>query len=331
MFLHSHHPNPILVEFGPVRIYWYGLFIVVGIFVAFAVTRWLLEKYGRIKNRPLPLLIKDGNQIVDLSVYLILGGLVGARLAHVLSERQYYISRPLEIFKVWNGGLWIYGAIAGGLVGLFAYVRKYTPPTPLKRGDKSRNASLLESPSEPLFSRAEGKPACAGRGYVIRFLLDIFAPGLVFAQAIGRWGNYFNQELYGLPTKMPWGIPIDAIRRATGFTGSEFFHPVFLYESLWCAFVGIILLLMHKNRGNHTPCLRRQSDSSLEWKEYGRIFLWYLFLYSFGRFIFEFLRIDPVPMVFGIRITQIAAGGVMVAAAGMLIAKMKPSGGVTAH
>lgn len=320
MFLHSHHPNPILVEFGPVRIYWYGLFIVVGIFVAFAVTRWLLEKYGRIKNRPLPRLIKDGNQIVDLSVYLILGGLVGARLAHVIAERQYFISRPLEIFKVWNGGLWIYGAIAGGLVGLFAYVRKYTPPTPLKRGDKSRNVSLLESPSEPLFSRAEGKPACAGRGYVIRFLLDILAPGLVFAQAIGRCGNYFNQELYGLPTKMPWGIPIDTIHRVSGFAGNEFFHPVFLYESVWCAIVGVILLWMHNQRVKHASL--PSPEVGLEERNLGTIFLWYLFLYSFGRFIFEFLRIDLVPMVLRIRITQIAAGGVMVAAAGMLIAEI---------
>lgn len=300
MFLHSYHPKSILLEFGPVRIYWYGFFIVLGIFVAFAVTRWLLEKYGRIKNHPLPLLIKDGNQIVDLSVYLIIGGLVGARLAHVIAEWQYYISRPLEIFKIWNGGLWIYGAIAGGFAWLLVYVCCNKGGSFRQDGGQASCRLQFGKRKRELWD-------------VFKLLLDILAPGLVFAQAIGRWGNYFNQELYGLPTRLPWGIPIDAIHRISGFTGSEFFHPVFLYESLWCVIVGVVLLRMHN---------RRFTSPNPSFVRRGMIFLRYLFLYSFGRFIFEFLRIDPVPMVFGVRITQIAAGGVMLAAAGMLIAEI---------
>lgn len=254
MFLHTIYPQSVLLQFGPIKIYWYGVFIVVGILAAYMLSAYLLKKYGQ----------RDID-LADLTLYLLIGGLLGARFFHVLSEYRYYSENPMNIFKIWHGGLWIYGALIGGGLGLWIYA-----------GQKKFN-----------FSK-------------ILFMLDVLAPGIIFAQSLGRWGNYFNQELYGLPTSLPWGIPISYANRVNPYLEFTYFHPAFLYESLWCLIVGIILL------GTHYYHISQGAQ-----KKAGNIFLWYLFLYSSGRFCFEFLRLDPVATIWVMRLTQIMAALIM--------------------
>ncbi|MFC1612904.1 prolipoprotein diacylglyceryl transferase [Patescibacteria group bacterium] len=286
MFLHTYTPQPILFKLGPVKVYWYGFLIVIGILIAFFISQWLLKKYKLMIGE----VLKDVN-LIDLSVYLLIGGLIGARVFHIIAEWNYYFLHPLDVFKIWNGGLWIYGAIYGGFAGLLIYSKRKNFP-------KKK----------------------------ISFLLDLLAPGIIFAQAIGRWGNYFNQELYGLPTKVFIGLPIEFVNRVSNFSEFSYFHPVFFYESIWCLAVGLILIWMHFYRLRNTPpypptptrraglikgggedghCLSSVRGESFY--SYGNIFLWYIFLYSFGRALIEFIRIDTVPLIFGIRSTQVVA------------------------
>lgn len=296
MFLHTYHPNPILLNFGPLKIYWYGFIIVVGMSVAFAISKWLLKKYQKLN-------FLIGINLADLALYLLIGGLLGARLFHIISEWQYYLANPFNIFKLWNGGLWIYGAIVGGLLGLLFFTHFGGVNTENK---KKHNQIFL-------------------------LLLDLLAPAVIIAQSIGRWGNYFNQELYGLPTNSILGLPIDFIHRISGFENFFYFHPVFLYESLWCLLVGIILIFLHLKRikkystfpqfpsarnslsiqSSNVCAMSASACAELKrelWlKKSGNIFLWYLFLYSLGRFFFEFLRIDNVFLIYSFRSTQIAA------------------------
>jgi phosphatidylglycerol:prolipoprotein diacylglycerol transferase len=138
-------------------------------------------------------------------------------------------------------------------------------------------------------SRAKAERSEAGveghRGISVSLLLlDLLASALVIAQAIGRWGNYFNSELYGRPSDLPWAIPIAWQNRMAGFENFTHFHPTFLYESLWCLFIFIFLFWRIKKI------------------KPGLIFLLYLFLYSLGRFLIEFLRIDYQPVWFGLRL-----------------------------
>ncbi|MFH0856786.1 MAG: prolipoprotein diacylglyceryl transferase, partial [bacterium] len=215
MFLHTFHPQPVLFQLGNIKVYWYGIFIAIGILAAFKISEWMLRKYKYKFSRDDSFF--ENIDILDLTIYLLAGGLIGARLFYVLSEWRYFILKPLDIFKVWNGGLWIYGAIFGGFSALFIW-------------KKIKN-----------------------KNFFLKFFLDLIAPGIIFAQAIGRWGNYFNQELYGLPTKLSWGIPVDIISRVSGFQTFEYFHPTFLYESLWCAVVGIFLIGLHFYRIKKMP------------------------------------------------------------------------------
>ncbi len=184
-----------------------------------------------------------------------LAGFVGARLYHVVNEWSYYTAHPAEILAVWHGGLAIHGGILFGALTLLWFARRTR----------------------------------------LRFwhLTDMFAPGVLLAQAIGRWGNYFNQELFGRPTSLPWGIPIDPANRPVGATGAEYFHPTFLYESLWDGIGFVLLLLMHRHR------LRRGAASPFR---EGTITMAYLVLYALGRVGTELLRIDDVPLLFGIRL-----------------------------
>ncbi len=276
MFLHTYHPNPILLNFGLLKIYWYGFIIVIGIVIAFFISQWLLKKYQKAG-----LLLKS--DLADITLYLLIGGLIGARLFHVISEWQYYFKNPLDILKVWNGGLWIYGAIAGGLIGFLIYARDF------KKMEKF-------------------------------LLLDIMAPAVIIAQSIGRWGNYFNQELYGIPTNSIFGLSIDLIHRIKGFEKFSYFHPVFLYESAWCLLVGAILICLHLKKIKKYSKLST-AENSLALKKFGNIFLMYLFFYSLGRFCFEFLRIDSVFLIYSFRSTQIAALLVLIISGIFLIKK----------
>jgi len=187
---------------------------------------------------------------LDALFFVVPLGFVGARLYHVVTDYELYANDPFPgVFEVWNGGLGIYGAVLGGFVGLliFARVRRINP----------------------------------------LILADAGAPGLALAQAVGRWGNYFNQELFGRPSNLPWAIEIAPENRPPGFRDAEAFHPTFLYESIWDILVALILLFV-----------ARRFARSLK---NGDIALLYVSLYSVGRLVVEALRIDPAFLIGDLR------------------------------
>jgi phosphatidylglycerol:prolipoprotein diacylglycerol transferase len=267
-FLHNYHPDPIFFHLGILNIYWYGLGYVVGI-VGGILIIFSLNRDCQIKKELL----------WDLFFWLIIFGLLGARFYYVILNLEYFFQNPLDVFKIWQGGMAIHGAIIAGLITLFFYCKKHKPLTPFS---KNRRDELN-----------------------FRFLSDIFAPALVFGQMIGRWGNYFNQELYGLPTNLLWGIPIDFKNRINGYENFEFFHPTFLYESLGCLLILLILFFLYKK----IPQMRGT----------GNIFLIYLILYSILRFFLEFLRIDSTLMILGIKYPQIMSIILILISFGFLI------------
>jgi phosphatidylglycerol:prolipoprotein diacylglycerol transferase len=248
-FLHTFHPQPILLDFGLVKIHWYGFLMILGGLAAlFLILR--RSRFYPFTRQPDHSSTRD--TIWDIAFYWLVGSLVGARIYYVLYAWPYYKDNLLDIFKIWQGGLSIFGILLGGFVAVLFYCR-------VKK---------------------------------INFwpLADLIAPGLALAQAIGRVGNYFIQEIFGRPTGLPWGIPIDLINRPTGFQQFEFFHPVFLYESL----------------GNLLLCLGLLLVANLIFKKKvqlptGSIFLFYLISYFCLRFVLEFWRLDYAPLVFGVR------------------------------
>ncbi|MDD4902750.1 MAG: prolipoprotein diacylglyceryl transferase [Patescibacteria group bacterium] len=243
-FLHTFSPTPILVAFGPLRVYWYGLFVVLGILAALTLSLKLAKKFGLSPNK-----------IFDLSFWMIIAGIVGARVYHVLLEWNYYSQDYWSILKVWQGGLAIHGGLIGGLLVLIYFCWK-----------EKVNFWLLAA---------------------------VFAPGIALGQAIGRWGNYFNQELFGKPTNLPWGIPIDFMSRPDRYLSSDYFHPTFLYESLGDLVIFAILIFIV------AKFLQKK------WSNYKIIFLTYLILYSALRFSTEFLRTDTTAYFFGYRWPQV--------------------------
>jgi phosphatidylglycerol---prolipoprotein diacylglyceryl transferase len=185
---------------------------------------------------------------LDSLFYIVPLGFIGARAYHVITDYELYADDPFPgIFEVWNGGLGIYGAVVGGFVGLL------------------------------IFARIRGISPLA--------FADAVAPGLVLAQAIGRWGNYFNQELFGRPSDLPWAIRIAPENRPVGYSDAATFHPTFLYESIWDVLVCLILLYV----------ARRFADRL----KTGDLAALYVSLYSFGRFFVETLRVDPAFLIGG--------------------------------
>ncbi len=207
-----------------------------------------------------------GQLFFDLVFYLIIFGFLGGRLWHVFSELSYYVQRPLDILKIWQGGLAIHGTIIAGVVVLYFYYRRHRQAL--------NNVTWL-------------------------LLLDIFSPLIALGQAIGRFGNYFNQELYGRPTDLPWGITIDLVHRLPGWENFSHFHPTFLYESLWCFLIFIILMSYHRRRLSTS-----YQPTNLPTHQPGFIFFFYLILYSLGRFLVGFLRIDPQVGWLSLRLDQ---------------------------
>lgn len=250
-YLHSFIPHPIFFELGPLKIHWYGLIIVLGIMLAVAVSIKLAKYYSL-----------SPDSIIDAAFYAVTFGIIGARIYAIFLELPFYLSNPLNIFMVWQGGLAIHGGIIGGLLALYFYAKK-----------KKINLTLL---------------------------LSILVPGLSLGQAIGRFGNYFNQELYGLPTGLPWGIPIDPINRIPEFFDFQYFHPTFLYESVGSFLIFLSLLLLHwlflKNKIYSSTFKPLSSEI---------IIFSYLILYSLLRFFLEFLRIDRTQTLFNLRFPQI--------------------------
>ncbi len=255
-FLHNFEPSSVIFQVGFFKIHWYGFFIVLGVFLAFFLTLFLAKKYKI-----------DKDTIIDLAFYLIIFGIIGARVYDVFLEWHYYIENPVDIFKIWQGGLAIHGAVLAGFIVLWIFLKK----TKIKS---------LENFSQ-----------------WFRFfrLTAIIAPGLALAQVIGRWGNYFNQELFGYPTTLPWGIYINPDNRPFEYLNNSFFHPTFLYESLGCLVIFLILISIH---------LYIIKKNKINFKNDFLITALYLILYSILRFSLEFIRIDFAPEIFGLRFPQ---------------------------
>src|SRR5918997_5032829 len=230
-------PSPVIFEAGPFALRYYGLFIALGI----AAATWLTGRELARKGY-------DNALALDSLFFVVPLGFIGARVYHVATDYGLYADDPIpDVFAVWNGGLGIYGAVAGGFLGvlLFGWYRRISPLA----------------------------------------FADAAAPGLILAQAIGRWGNYFNQELFGRPSGLPWAIRISPENRPEGFADAATFHPTFLYESIWNALVFLVLLWVARRFAG------RLKD--------GDVFLLYVSLYSTGRFFMELLRIDPAFLIGG--------------------------------
>jgi prolipoprotein diacylglyceryl transferase len=215
-------------------------------------------------------------QIGDVALWAVPAGIVGARIYHVMTDWPTYFGPGglgfVASLKIWQGGLGIWGAVVGGAFGAWYACRRY--------------------------------------GILLPPLGDALAPGLAVAQAIGRWGNWFNQELFGEPTTVPWALQIDLENRPDGFEQYATFHPTFLYESLWCLGVAAVVVWADRRfRMGH-----------------GRVFALYVALYSLGRFFWENLRIDDATLILGIRVNVFTSIAVGVGAVIYLIvsAKMRP-------
>jgi prolipoprotein diacylglyceryl transferase len=235
-------PEVSYLDIGPVRVHFYALFILTGIVVATILADYRLSKRGVVKGT-----------FLDIALWAVPFGILGGRFFHVITHpRDYFYEGAdlLAIFRIWEGGLAIYGALMLGAVGVYIGTRQ------------------------------------AG----LRFLTvaDAVAPGILLAQGIGRIGNYFNNELFGLPTTLPWGLEIDSSNAAypSGLPDGLTFHPTFLYELIW-NIVGALALIWLGNK------------LKLQW---GKVFALYLVIYSTGRVWIESIRIDPSEIILGLRI-----------------------------
>lgn len=200
----------------------------------------------------------SANLIFDLFFWLIIGGIVGGRIYDDLLNFNYYLNHPLQSLEIWKGGLAIHGAIIAGIIILFIFAKR-------------QKLSFWE-------------------------IGALLVPGLALGQAIGRWGNYFNQELFGLPTNSFIGIPINTVNRPAQYIFNNFFQPTFLYESIGCLLIFLFLLALN------FYVIKKNGLGK-------RFYIWsvslYMILYSILRFSLEFIRIDETPYVLGLRFPQI--------------------------
>lgn len=235
---------------GPLTLRAYGLMIALGVLVAVELgrRRWTA---------------KGGNpdDVIDIAYRAVPAGLVGARIYHVITDWRAYVDTPIDVFKIWNGGL----GIPGGLIlGIYVGVR-----------------------------------AARKRGINIPSMVDALIPGIPIAQAIGRIGNWWNQEIFGTPTDLPWALEVDRRFRPADYVDFETFHPAFAYEALWnLALAGFILVLDAKNK-----------------LKTGQILPLYIMGYGIGRFLLEFVRDDPASLVWGVRVNHWVSGAAAVAGA----------------
>ncbi|HEY9437806.1 MAG TPA: prolipoprotein diacylglyceryl transferase [Streptomyces sp.] len=253
-------PSTGVINLGPIPLRGYAFCIIIGVFVAvwFGNKRWV-ARGGR------------AGTVADIAVWAVPFGLVGGRLYHVITDYQLYFSDGenwVDAFKVWQGGLGIWGAIALGSVGAWI--------------------------------------GCRRRGIPLPAWADALAPGVAFAQAIGRWGNWFNQELYGKQTDVPWAVKIsDGVNRVEGT-----YHPTFLYESLWC--IGVALLVIWADRRFKLG--------------HGRAFALYVAAYCTGRAWIEYMRVDEAHHILGLRLNDWTSMIVFVLAVTYIVisAKVRP-------
>ncbi|GAA1911443.1 prolipoprotein diacylglyceryl transferase [Microbacterium aoyamense] len=248
-------PSPSISSFqlGPLTIHFYALCIIAGIIAAVLLTNHRLTKRGA-----------EPWVVIDISLIAVPLAIIVARLYHVFTHAGFYFGEGREwwnpfvqdaIWNVWDGGIAIYGSLIGGAIGAWL--------------------------------------GCKWTGIRVWTFADALAPGLLLAQALGRFGNWFNQELYGLPTDLPWGLQIDYPNAAwpVGLPEGTLFHPTFLYEVIW-NLLGVLVLLYIGRKFR------------LQW---GRLFAIYLVWYSAGRIVWESIRIDPSDIILGLRTNVWAA------------------------
>jgi prolipoprotein diacylglyceryl transferase len=236
-------PSQGVWNLGPVPLRAYALLIIAGIIVAV----WFGGKrYVARGGTP--------GTITDIAIWAVPFGIIGGRLYHVITDNQLYFGENgkglAAAFRIWDGGLGIWGAVAFGALGAWIGARR--------------------------------------AGVALPPVADAIAPGIALAQAIGRWGNYFNQELFGKPTTVPWALEIDPAHRPAGYEQFATFQPTFLYESLWL--LGMVLVLVWADKRFRMG--------------HGRVFALYVLLYCVGRFWIEGLRIDDANEILGLRLNE---------------------------
>jgi prolipoprotein diacylglyceryl transferase len=251
-------PSHGVLYLGPVPLRGYAFCIIIGVFVAV----WLGNRRWVARGG-------QAGTVADIAVWAVPFGLVGGRLYHVITDYELYFSEGrdwVDAFKVWEGGLGIWGAIALGAVGAWI--------------------------------------GCRRRGIPLPAYADAIAPGIAFAQAIGRWGNWFNQELYGKETDLPWALHItsSADGRVPGY-----YHPTFLYESLWC--IGVALLVIWADRRFKLG--------------HGRAFALYVAAYCVGRAWIEYMRVDDAHHILGLRLNDWTALVVFLLAVAYMVVSAK--------
>ncbi len=228
--------DPVAFHLGGFQPRWYGLIAALAVVAGACLARDRLARRGI-----------DPEQVVPLAVCAIPFGLAGARIEHVLTDLQPYVSHPENVVQVWQGGLGLYGAIAGGMLGVFI--------------------------------------ACRAMRLPFWVVADCVAPGLLLGQAVGRFANYANQELYGRPSHLPWAVRID--HPLPPYIPGISFQPLFAYEALWdLAVLGLLLWFTHRAGDRLRP---------------GTAFVLYAGAYSAGRIWMETLRIDPTQELLGQR------------------------------
>ncbi len=256
-------------KLGPITIHYYGIIIILGILIAMVI----VSREGARRGKTLDFL-------VDAIPWIFLGGVIGARLWHILTPPQsmvnhgfttrYYLTHFYAAIAIWKGGAGIFGAVIGGTLALSIFAWK--------------------------------------KGETISIWLDIIAPGLALAQAVGRWGNFINQEVYGLPSDLPWAITIDPLYRLPGYEHIGSYHPLFLYEAIWSILnMAFLLWVGRKYKDRIKP---------------GGLFLIYLIFYGFGRVGLEFLRLD-ISSFRGININQTFMAAVVLVAGVLFIIRQK--------
>ena len=253
-------PSQILCSVFGLNIYYYGVIMALAIAVGVLVSDWAGTKFFGLKKET----------IIDLAPYLIIFGIIGARLYYCILNYDFYLRFPTEIIAIRHGGISIHGAILGGLLGLWIFSKRHKI-NPVK-------------------------------------LCDVSAIGLVLAQAIGRWGNFFNSEAFGCPTNLPWKLYIAPQYRPIPYQDYQYFHPAFLYESILDALIFLVLMFLAK-----TGKLKKD----------GNLALIYLIMYSIVRIIVEMFRLDSVKYIFGMPVAIFVSIGIIIISVVLLIINYK--------
>tara|TARA_B100001121_G_scaffold266801_1_gene249660 strand:+ start:85 stop:963 length:879 start_codon:yes stop_codon:yes gene_type:complete len=240
-------PGSQLINLGFISIKWYGLLIAISVLLGLNLSKKLARSRGI-----------DPNFISEILPSLVLSSIIGARVYYVIFEYQQfsgdkffttikilniYLNIP-SFLAIWEGGIAIHGALLGGFLSIYLF--------------------------------------CKSKKIPLKIFLDLLMPSVILGQSIGRWGNFFNNEAFGIPTNLPWKLFIPLSNRPNIFANSQYFHPTFLYESLWNLIIFTILIYIFN---------KQSKDNSIT---PGLITSLYLVTYSFGRFWIEGLRIDSL-------------------------------------